>query len=384
MRLLERLRLAVGMPPYLRGPYLQHLRADGLTVCWRTRDETSASLLLRGPAEESLRPITGTLQGLDRRVKLRELTPGERYHYRLAPDSAEYSFRLPNPGAESFSFCAVGDHGRRCRGQAEVLALLQQLQPDFLMSMGDFAYSRSSDWCLDVNFFRPFAEFISSVVVWPTVGNHDFQKHEARELLRATETPDNGPEELPRGRAYWFDYGPLRFTVINSAERIQLRDVIVPWLKETLPQSPARWNILVSHHPPYSSGRYGNNLRLTRLVAPLLQDLGVDLVLSGHDHAYERLQPGSGPTYVVCGTGGGRLYKARSPRGDSVARISRTHGLLHFQVTGAELRGRFLDTAGVCRDEFAVSSSGETDTERAGFEPALERFTLKRFSKPSP
>lgn len=367
MNWLDRCRGWLGLPPYRRGPYLQHLRPDGLTVCWRTGDDSPPRLWLRGEDEALARAVEGVRAGKERRVSLGGLTPGARYRYRLSEDDPERCFRFPDADAERFTFCAVGDHGRSCAAQRRVIAALRTREPAFVLSLGDVCYPRLSDWRLDVNLFRPFADLMAETVLWPAIGNHDFQHVAARPLLAAVEVPGNGPPGLPRGRGgYAFDFGAAHFAVINSAERRELVTDVLPWLDADLESAAAPWKIVVSHHPPYSSGRYGNHRRLIERMVPLLQARGVQLVLSGHDHAYERLRPAPGPTYVVCGTGGGRLYKRRGKRAGALARINRTHGALEATVAPASLTLRFLDVAGRILDEMELRPSAADEDGEGG------------------
>jgi 3',5'-cyclic AMP phosphodiesterase CpdA len=73
------------------------------------------------------------------------------------------------------------------------------------------------------------------------------------------------------------------------------------WLAATLQRSHARWTVVALHHPPYSSGYQGSSLDAREAFSPLFEQYEVDLVLSGHEHDYERSERINGVTYVVSG-----------------------------------------------------------------------------------
>ena len=73
------------------------------------------------------------------------------------------------------------------------------------------------------------------------------------------------------------------------------------WLERTLRASTARWKVVALHHPPYSAGYQGSALDVRAAFRPLFERYGVQLVLSGHEHDYQRSRPVHGVTYVVSG-----------------------------------------------------------------------------------
>lgn len=87
-------------------------------------------------------------------------------------------------------------------------------------------------------------------------------------------------------------------TIVDDAEQ-------VAWLKQSLSQSAARWKVVAMHHPLYStSRRHRPDTSLIQLLEPIFVEHGVDIVLAGHRHIYERLSPINGIQYVIDGSGG--------------------------------------------------------------------------------
>jgi acid phosphatase len=97
------------------------------------------------------------------------------------------------------------------------------------------------------------------------------------------------------------------------------------WLDADLAASKAPWKVIYMHRPPYSSGRHGSDGKLRNLLAPILKRHGVQLVLAGHDHNYERTLPQDGTVYIVTGGGGIGTYNV-----DSSPYTAFSDSVIHF------------------------------------------------------
>jgi hypothetical protein len=84
---------------------------------------------------------------------------------------------------------------------------------------------------------------------------------------------------------YFMDYQGARIIALDSNQQ---RDAQVAWLRRVLADNPARWTIVTFHHPMFSVSRNRDNSELRKLWKPLFDEFKVDLVLTGHDHAYAR------------------------------------------------------------------------------------------------
>jgi 3',5'-cyclic AMP phosphodiesterase CpdA len=118
----------------------------------------------------------------------------------------------------------------------------------------------------------------------------------------------------------------LDSTAINDAQ--------TRWLARALATSRARWKVAVFHHPAYTCAGYFGSVSVRRAWAPLFERHGVQLVLSGHDHNYQRFAPRRGVTYVVHGGGAGRLYRLRACPSTYPRRVAAraAHGFLYADV----------------------------------------------------
>ena len=134
------------------------------------------------------------------------------------------------------------------------------------------------------------------------------------------------------------------------------------WLQSALAASDAPWKVVAFHHPPYSSALHGSTPAMQWPFA----SWGADLVLTGHDHSWERIETG-GVTYIVDGLGGAGRYGFRSTTvTGSVARYFAAWGALRLRVDATTLTGAFVTTAGTTIDRFALTTDGTTARLRDG------------------
>jgi 3',5'-cyclic AMP phosphodiesterase CpdA len=174
-----------------------------------------------------------------------------------------------------------------------------------------------------------------------TLGNHDY------------DAGDRGAYELDLlgmpSRYYTRRVGNVQLFLLDSNE---VSDAQTSWLEQRLKGSKARWKVAVFHHPPYNCGRHSPNEAVQAEWVPLFERYGVDLVLSGHDHNYQRFSAKNGVTYVIHGGGGAGLYDIESCPSSHppLAFAVSAHGFLsvvaknvRLWVTAIGLDGRRVD-----------------------------------------
>ncbi len=126
----------------------------------------------------------------------------------------------------------------------------------------------------------------------------------------------------------------------------------VEWLEADLAATDRPWKIVYGHHPPYSSGNHGSSNMVRDLVTPVLERQGVQLVLSGHDHDYERTEQMGGVTYLVTGAGG------ETDRVGSSSWTAYATEAMHFvslHIDRGELRAYAVDGTGRVFDSFRLT-----------------------------
>jgi hypothetical protein len=190
----------------------------------------------------------------------------------------------------------IGDSGSRLDATATAMADIHAGVPyDVLLLLGDNVYPDGDPARLDEVVFTPFAPLLDSGTdLLAILGNHDVSHGYGDEQMAALGMP---------GRYWAKEYGDVLFVGLDSNT---VDDPEQPaWLDETLGASDATWKIVAVHHPPYSAGYQGSSKDVRETFGPLFEEHGVQLVLSGHDHDYQRSKVINGVTYVVSGAGAG-------------------------------------------------------------------------------
>lgn len=334
-----------------RKPYLQQVTESGATVVWTTLDEAPMGLEVTLPdgtpvvqADAALDPsVSG---GPQRVATVTGLEPGTTYCYRVVDDGGAVTdwagFRTapPTGGDAAVTFVALGDMGSGSPDQYAVLEQLRRVPFDLMLTTGDNAYDDGTLAELEERFFDVYAPVLQSAPVYPAAGNHDYRTDSAGPYRDVFVLPDNGVPGKSE-RWYSFDRGDVHFVVLDS-ELVGSEQLT--WLEGDLATNEREWTVATVHEPPYSSGEHGSAMDVREELCPLLERHGVDLVLSGHDHDYERTVPMNGPVYVVTGGGG----VGTRPVGLS-SFTAYAEDVLHFvwvRVEGDALHLRAIDATG--------------------------------------
>jgi hypothetical protein len=289
--------------------------ATTLTVVWRTRDVTTPSTIeyrevgatLWLTASGALR--TSGTSGTLHEVTLRSLAPATAYEYRVLGDggvrSPAFTTRTaPAPGPADFTAVYVADTGLIGRldglatGTAQVVDEIAALQPTLVLPGGDYIYYDTDrrfgtlDNTIDV-WFNQMQPIAAHAPLMPTYGNHEV-------LLGEGFAPWAARFPTPTGfdgrRYYSFDVGDVHFVSILAVEDLTgLPASALQWIEQDILAAQAarqRWIIPYFHVAPFADGtNHPSNLQLRAQLGPLFERLGVKLVLTSHDQAYERTYP---------------------------------------------------------------------------------------------
>ena len=209
---------------------------------------------------------------------------------------AESVVPLPNKDG-SFKFSVLGDFGVGDEKQFQLADQMAKLHArfkyDLVVTVGDNILG--SEWPQDFRqkFEIPYKPLLDAgVKFYASLGNHDSREQRFYKLFNM------------EGKLY-YSFSPkpnIRFFAFDSTypEPEQIR-----WLEKELAASNDDWKIVFFHQPLYSSGRtHGSDLQLREVLEPLFLKHNVSVVLSGHDHVYERVKPQKGIAYFVVGSGG--------------------------------------------------------------------------------
>jgi hypothetical protein len=196
----------------------------------------------------------------------------------------------------SVKFAVIGDTGTGSSKQHEVGDMMAQYHHafpfEFVLMMGDNMYSGETAVDFEKKFSDPYKELLAqNVKFYAALGNHD----------QALQT--NYVNFNMNGKEYYrFKKGNVAFYALNSNYMDKKQ---VKWLEDELAKDTSEWKVAFMHHPPYSSGgKHGSDSQLREVVEPIFVKYGVNVVLTGHDHFYERIVPQKGIFYFVSGAGG--------------------------------------------------------------------------------
>jgi hypothetical protein len=243
---------------------------------------------------------------------------------------------------------AIGDFGvggTTERDMGEAMRLFETKHPAaVLVTLGDNDYTESPA-AFHTNWVASFGwRKAAGVGVAGTLGNHDIRVSGGRYEF----------DELNMPRSFYKrTVGNVQFFILNSNN---VNSTQTAWLRNALASSTARWKIAVFHHPAWTCGGYRSNAAVVRNWVPLLERYGVNLVLSGHDHNYQRFGARNGVRYVVHGGGGQALYPVEScPPGYPPRLFSRAvRGFLYLWTSDTALRGLSVTRARRVIDRFVI------------------------------
>jgi 3',5'-cyclic AMP phosphodiesterase CpdA len=223
-------------------------------------------------------------------VELTDLKPDTVYAYRVGDGdnwSEWFQFRTAKAEPAPFSFVYFGDAQNDIREHwSRVIreAALGAPRARFFIHAGDLINKAESDseWG---EWFAAGSWLNSTIPQVPTPGNHEYAKQKLSSHWKPQfSLPRNGPAVVEE-TCYTFDFQGVRIVSLNSNEQLAAQ---AAWLDQVLANNPQKWTILTFHHPVFSSSRVRDNKPLRAAWKPIIDKHRVDLVLTGHDHTYQR------------------------------------------------------------------------------------------------
>lgn len=218
---------------------------------------------------------------------------------------------------------AAGDISSCSSSHDEQTAALVATMPGTVQTLGDNVYDRWS--CFAWARFRARMK--------PAIGNHDVSVggYEAYFGLKRT--------------YYAYTLGAWRVIVLDSEHLSESQSA---WLRSELSAHASLCTLAVWHRPRFATGLHGDDTHMAVFWLPLAR-AGAELVLSGHEHHYERFPPRDGMRQFVVGTGGRSLYPYHPLKHGSATRFL-AYGVLRLELRAASYAWRFVDVDGKVRD----------------------------------
>lgn len=305
-------------PKLTRGPYLQVVTPTSVIIRWRTDQPTTGRVWFGQSTNSLTNTLTESQPTLDHSLTLTGLQPASRYAYAIGYDDTQlisgpdYFAKTAPPKGDTrpIRMWVLGDFGNGSDNQKAVYQAYRNatatVPADLWVWLGDNAYSFGKEEEFNQWVFPLYAPTLRNTPSFITPGNHDYADSNTNfdiAYYKLFSFPQQGEAGgVPSGSKSYFaaDYGNVHLISLDSQGlengQYRLYDTTgtqVQWLKRDLEANKLPWTIVIFHHPPYSKGSHNSDteeqMKLIRQsLTPILERYGVDLVLSGHSHGYER------------------------------------------------------------------------------------------------
>ncbi len=403
----------------VRGPYLQTMTPSSVIVRWRTNAPDDAGVWY-GTAPDQLDTfVPGGGAVAEKIVAIGGLSHSTDYWYAIGDSpvqpqaESDAFFRTPPPPGtrQPVRIWAIGDSGT---GNANAAAVRDAFDGyngsryvDVWLMLGDNAYVSGTDAEYQSAVFDIYPSRLRQSALWSAYGNHDGYSADSAtqtgpyyDIFSFPRSGEAGGAPSGTEAYYSFDHANIHFVCLDSYESSRAADgAMLVWLNDDLEASAADWTIAFWHHPPYSKGSHNSDAEIQLIemrtnALPVLEMHGVDLVLCGHSHSYERSYllgghygtsdtldpsmildggdgdaagdgsytktsaPVDGAVYVVAGSSGG--LTAGTLDHPAMLRSSLTLGSLAIDVDGLSLDARFLTNTGATLDAFSMVKTDDS------------------------
>lgn len=417
-----------------RGPYLNMADDTGIVVRWRS-SQAVAGRVRYGPDTGSLTQFADeAAPTTEHIVALSGLVPGTRYYYSigsasdvLAGGDATHTFRATPASAEPVRIWVLGDAGRANSNQAAVRDAYQTWtgarMPDLCLMLGDNAYYSGTDAEYQAAVFDMYPSFLRRVPLWSCLGNHDADGGSTSptaifpyfDMFTFPTAGECGGVPSGTERYFSFDHANIHIVSLDSQTSDRSPSgAMAQWLATDLASTTKTWIIALFHHPPYSKGSHDSDtesqlVEMRQNFGPILEAGGVDLVLVGHSHSYERtvlldghyghsstlaaamkknagsgrpsgtgayIKPLTGPrdhfgaVYTLAGSAGSADGGALNH--PAMYLSLNTLGSLNLDIAGSQLEASYIEADHEIADTFTIIKRGAADSDGDGVADEFE------------
>ncbi len=403
-----------GDPPLAvpRGPYLQLATPQSVVVRWRT-DLPTESVVRYGATPATLTSTASNPAVVtEHQVSVTGLLADSRYYYSIGTNAQtiaggtvnHFFYTPPIAGTRqptriwAFGDFGTGDNNARAVRDA-YYAYTGSIYTDIWLWLGDNAYNSGLDTEFQSAVFNTYQSMLIRTVFWSTRGNHETDSSAYYNIITHPTNAEAGGLASGSEAYYSFDYANIHFICLDSYVTSRAPGgAMMTWLTNDLAATAQDWIIAFWHHPPYSKGTHdsdteSNLIDMRSTALPILEAGGVDLVLSGHSHNYERtflldghyglsgtlspamildggsgredgtgayqkdLGPHNGAVYVVAGSGG--ALGSGSPLNHPAMYIDfQQLGSMAIDVDGNRLDAKMIRETGAVGDYFTMLKAG--------------------------
>ena len=325
----------INQPAFLIPPYLQNLQDDGITIMWESVYPTYGKVLYGSNGNLDKVAYEDEIPSTMHEVTLVGLSPNESYQYKVECfniSSVQQTFRTKKPNGSPLKVLVYGDNRSYPKVHENLVMMMAKENADLILNVGDVVTTGSNQMQWIDEYFYPLRHVSGSIPTYIAIGNHEYGGYGETRIVPPFEKYVNHPLNATGSTEYYFsfDYGNTHFVIIDPNKAIltngdglmvggQQYNWFVHDLKKT--NDTSEWTMALMHQPPYSEawsgGPYDGEVSLREDVVPIMEANGVDIVLSGHTHDYERGLPhppydpktgkGNNAAYIITGGGGSNL-----------------------------------------------------------------------------
>jgi acid phosphatase type 7 len=323
-------KIANEYPIQIKGPYLQNVTQNSMTIMWET-DSPSDSRVNYDTSSNLNLTVYSPDKALIHKVTLVNLQPETKYHYRAISGKLSSTlniFRTAVNKNTPFRFVVWGDNHTNAPRFEKNINRMILYKPDLAISVGDMVLTGSDYDLWGYEFFIPGRNLFKNTPLFATLGNHEYGGYGAGDPVVWFEKFFSLP-----GKEYYysFNYGNSHFIHLNPHTNSPFG--VVPgseqyrWLISDLESNASRnatWRFVFFHEPPI------HEPLMAKHIVPLLEKYDVTMQFSGHYHTYMRSQKPKpdGPIYIITGGGGGSL--SDGSRSNSLQNVDRYQAVHHF------------------------------------------------------
>ncbi|MHC4426731.1 MAG: metallophosphoesterase, partial [Planctomycetota bacterium] len=361
----------------IKGPYLQQVTDKSIVVMWETDVAADSRVDFGGTFVED-----STLATIHE-MQLTGLAADTAYSYTVTSGTATSlpsTFATAPDTARPFRFVAYGDTRTNPGDHAAVVQAIVNSSPEIVLNTGDLVTNGRyyDEW--EAQFFTPAYDLMMNTPVLPILGNHEYNGSGPLWFLDFFSLGDS--ELGDTDEWFGFTYGGVRFIGLNTMTTYSSGSGQSNWLETEL-QSPeyasAAWHIVYFHHPPYSATSvHGDDANVKQYLVPLFEQHGVDMVFSGHSHAYERYL-NNGIYYIVTGGGGAPLAGLVTDNQDPIRQYGESilhHCVIDVDSSSLTLSARYnsgieFDTITITKTAKASNPSPADEAENVSVDTVL-------------
>ena len=300
-------------------------------------------------------------------VTLEKLNQDTTYVYRIGDGEnwSELEEFTTQKKEKSFEFAVLGDTQSPADLSLfhDILGDLEQKDLAFMIHVGDLIddSSKFKQWDDALTTISQYDNLRSTDII-AALGNHEYMGDaNARAAKSIFNSPENGPD-MDKGGTYSVEYNNIHISVLGFTSDSKVLEQQLEWLKQDVKKSNKTWNILVTHKPPYYTNPFGGNAIMKEKLPPVVDELGIDIVFSGHDHSYGRtkkikngVEDPNGTVYVIAGTTGSKHYDAVADEKFDFVNMDNIAVGMQAKVERGQITFKTVTSDGKIIDEFTVA-----------------------------